>query len=158
MAFRASRAERDRIRHLLAIDAASVMRRLADRREEMVTIFSRQRDRGALLMPLRSTLTTARFSDLAVLTIEEQRAAFLFHEALDDLHWYLQYTVDMPGTLEMKFQHYLRVLAEAFEKFVRKFGAVSEQQEEADMPAPPMPKRLPKRKLPRRPRPKRRTI
>lgn len=147
MAFRASRAERDRIRHLMAIDATSVMRRLADRREDMVTIFSRQRDRNALLAPLRSTLTTARFSDLAQLTIEEQRAAFVFHESLDDLHWYLQYTVDMPGTLELKFEQYLRLLAEAFEKFVRKFGAITEQEEEADMPAPPAPKRL-KRKAP----------
>lgn len=41
--------ERERVRHLLALDAAAVMRRLNDRRDEMVTIFSRQRDREALV-------------------------------------------------------------------------------------------------------------
>jgi hypothetical protein len=141
MAFRSSRAERDRVRHLLALDATGVMRRLADRREEMVTIFSQQRDRGALLAPLRSTFDTLRFSDLAILNTQDQRVVHDFHEALDDLHWYLQYTVDMPGTLELKLQHYLRGLATAFQKLVDRLGVVSERQLEADLPAPPQPPR-----------------
>lgn len=144
MAFRSSRAERDRVRHLLALDATAVMRRLADRREEMVKIFAHQRDRHALIEPLRSTFDTVRFSDLAILSIPEQRVVHDFHEALDDLRWYLQYTVDMPGTLEQRLHHYLRTLATAFEKLAHKLGTIPSEHLDVDMPAPPQPRRRPR--------------
>jgi hypothetical protein len=141
MAFRSSRAEKDRVRHLLALDATAVMRRLADRRDEMVRIFAHQRDRRALVEPLRSTFDTVRFSDLAILSVPEQRVVHDFHEALDDLRWYLQYTVDMPGTLEQRLHHYLRTLAGTFEKLAQKLGTVPSEQLDVDMPAPAQPRR-----------------
>lgn len=142
------KAEADRIRHLIALDATAVQRRLLDRREEMVEVFSRQRDRDALLLPIRSVFQTMRFGDLALLPIADQRAVHGFHEALDDLHWYLRYTVDMPGTLEQRLQHFLRRLTIAFDALVARFGKITEEQLDADMPMPPAPK--PEKKRARR--------
>ena len=139
MASRSSGSERDRVRYLLALDAAGVMRRLAERREEMVEVFSRLRDREALITPLRSTFDTMQFSELVRLTLREQRAVHAFHEALDDLRWYLRYTVDMPGTLEQRFAHYLRELEHAHQRLTAALGKVTETEIDADFPmrAPP---------------------
>jgi hypothetical protein len=142
----ASRAERDRIRHLIALDATGVHRRLMDRREEMIEIFGRQRDRDALLLPLRSVFTTMRFGDMAILSIEDQRAVHGYYESLDDMHWYLKYTVDMPGTLEQRLQHFLRELTTSFDRMIARIGSVTEEQLYADMPSPTpaLPPRRPK--------------
>jgi hypothetical protein len=148
--------ERERVRHLLALDAAAVMRRLNDRRDEMVTIFSRQRDREALVSPMRSTLSTMRFSEIVRLTLREQKAVFEFHEALDDLHWYLRYTVDMPGTLEMRLQFHLKLLNERHGRLVDVLGPVTEQDLDADMPVIAPPKRRKKATAARRTKPSKR--
>src|SRR4051812_16513842 len=134
MALSPSRPLRDRVRHWISLDAAGVMRRLTERQDEMLSNFSRLRDREVLLKPLRSTANTVRFADLVLFNPVEQRIIHDFFEALDDLHWYLQYTTDMPGALELKLRAYVRVLEVAHERLVAALGAVSEAELDADFP------------------------
>jgi hypothetical protein len=91
-----------RVRNLIAIDAANVMARLGERMEEMVTLFSRLRDRGPLLTVIDSLYPTVTFRELALLPPVEQRAVNEFYELLGDLRWYMQYTEDMPLQLQKK--------------------------------------------------------
>jgi hypothetical protein len=91
-----------RVRNLIAIDASNVMARLAERTPEMVTLFSRLRDRSPLLTVIDSVFPTATFAELALLSPIEQRAVNEFYELLGDLRWYMQYTEDMPLQLQGK--------------------------------------------------------
>src|SRR5579863_8675284 len=89
-----------RVRHLIALDSANVMARLDERIVEMVTLFSRLRDRGPLLTVIDSVYPTATFRELALLSTLEQRAVNEFYELLADLRWYMQDTEDMPLQLQ----------------------------------------------------------
>jgi hypothetical protein len=89
-----------RVRHLIALDAANVMARLRVRMEEMVTLFSRLRDREPLLTVIDSVVPSATFAELALLSPDEQRAVNEFYELLGDLRWYMKYTEDMPLQLQ----------------------------------------------------------
>lgn len=101
------------MRHLIAIDAANVMKRLAVRLPEMLGLFSRLRDRGPLLGPIHSWFQTISFDDLAALEPEEQLAVNAFYELLGELRWILQYTEDMPLQLERRVSILLGALRES---------------------------------------------
>ena len=111
-----------RIRHLLALDAANLMRKLTDRRDEMVTLFSRLRDREPLLVAAHSWFTTITFGELAVLDPAEQKAASAFYEKIADLRWYMQYTQDMPQRLQQRLDQYLRELEETHQALTLAIG------------------------------------
>lgn len=85
-----------RVRHLIALDASNIMTRLRARQDEMVTLFSRTRDRSPLLGAIHTWFHTVTFGELASLEPDEQRAINQFYESLGELRWYLQYTEDMP--------------------------------------------------------------
>jgi hypothetical protein len=108
-------SERERIRNLIALDAYGVMKRLAERKDEMIAMFSRHREREPLLTPLRSWVPSASFSELALLPPEQQAAVARFYEELDSLRWYFRYTSDMPGTALLIFAHHRKRLWEAYE-------------------------------------------
>lgn len=100
-----------RVRHLIAVDTAKVMKRLATRQTEMVRLFSRLRDRSPLLEVVHSWFESITFSELAAIEPHEQRAVNAFYDLLGDLRWYLQYTEDMPLQVQqrvVKFVHELR--------------------------------------------------
>lgn len=115
---------RERIVHLIAMDATNVVRRLRERREEMVTLFSRLRTREPLLETVHSHFLGVRFEELAQLEVPAQVAVNGFYESLESLRWYLRYTEDMPlmvrkavvqhqGRLELAFAHLVEVLGAA---------------------------------------------
>ena len=89
-----------RIRNVIALDAANVMKRLAGRQDEMVTLFSRLRDREPMLLTIRSWFSTVTFGEMAALDPAEQLAVTRFYALLAELQWYLQYTEDMPSTVQ----------------------------------------------------------
>jgi len=95
---RKSKADEARVRicHLIALDATNVVRRLQERREEMVTLFSQLRSRQPLLDTLDSRFSSVRFEDLVQLEPPLQAAINAFYESLEALRWYAQYTEDMP--------------------------------------------------------------
>ena len=106
----------ERVRNLFALDAANVMARVVRRREQMVELFGAKRDRTALLEPLRAWGPSAGFPDVVVLTRREQGAVSAFYEALEELRWYVTWTSDMPGTLDIILHSHVRALEEAYAK------------------------------------------
>jgi hypothetical protein len=109
-----AQTEADRVRHLLALDAALLVRRLRRRRGEMVEAFAKHRERAALVEPLRSWYAGAGFRDLLLLPAAQLRALAAFYEAVDDLRWYFQHTEDMPGTLGRAFQAWCEEIDQAY--------------------------------------------
>jgi len=101
-----------RIKNLIALDAGNVVRRLEARREEMVALFSRLRDREPLLSTINTWFRTVGFGDLAQLELGEQAAVNQFYECLDELRWYFTYTEDMPSTAHQTLNTLQRRLQE----------------------------------------------
>jgi hypothetical protein len=102
-----------RVRHLIALDAANVMRRLLARQVEMVGLFSRLRDRAPMLQSVHSSFHSAGFPELVVLEPGEQAVVNAFYEELAELRWYFQYTEDMPTTVQATTALRVKTLAEA---------------------------------------------
>lgn len=111
-----------RIRHLIALDARNVMKRLASRRDEMVQLFSRLRDREPLLVAVHTWFVTITFGELSILEPHEQNAVSAFYELLADLRWYLQYTQDMPQKLQQRLDQHLKELDERYRELTAAIG------------------------------------
>lgn len=118
------RWERDtaRVRHLLALDAEAVMRRLASKQDEAVGLFSRLRTRDGLVELCRSLFTSATFSELVRLDPAEQEAVQAFHGVLHELRWYVTYTEDMPSTVKSTVMLYVTRLADLHRGLVAVIG------------------------------------
>ncbi len=93
-------ADTARVRHLLSMDADSVMKRLASKQDEAVGLFSRLRTRDGMIELCRSGFTSITFSELVRLDPAEQQAVEAFHHVLNELRWYVRYTEDMPSTVK----------------------------------------------------------
>jgi hypothetical protein len=111
-----------RIRNLIALDAANIMRRLDERRGEMFALFSRLRSREPMLSTISSRYTAATFQELIHLPVLEQSVVDQFYECLDALRWYFTYTEDMPSTAQQTFNTLHRRLEEAYRKLVATLG------------------------------------
>jgi hypothetical protein len=111
-----------RVRNLLAMDAAGVMRRLDARRDEMFALFSRLRSREPLLGTIASRYASGAFEQLIHLPEQEQAVVDHFYERLDELRWYFTYTEDMPGTAQQIFTKLHKRLEEAYRVLVVTLG------------------------------------
>ncbi|WP_375768901.1 hypothetical protein NR798_45690 [Archangium gephyra] len=111
-----------RVRNLLALDAANIMRRLESRRGEMFVLFSRLRSREPMLSTIATRYSTATFHELVHLPVREQSVVDHFYECLDALRWYFTYTEDMPSTAQQTFNTLHRRLEEAHRKLVAVLG------------------------------------
>lgn len=112
-----------RVKHLIGVDAANVLRRLDARLPEMVSLFSRLRDRSPMLQTVHSWFQSADFADLALLEPDELRVVNGFYEELGELRWYLQYTEDMPTTVASTVSARAKRLHEAHARMVAVIGA-----------------------------------
>ncbi len=111
-----------RVRNLIALDAAGIMRRLEARKDEMFALFSRLRSRGPLLETLASRYADGAFEQLVHLTEQEQAVVDRYYERLDELRWYFTYTEDMPGTAQQSFVKLHKRLEEAYRLLVVTLG------------------------------------
>ncbi|KFA87585.1 hypothetical protein [Archangium violaceum] len=111
-----------RVRNLIALDAANIMRRLDARRGEMFALFSRLRSREPMLSTISTRYTSATFQELIHLPVLEQSVVDHFYECLDTLRWYFTYTEDMPSTAQQTFNTLHRRLEEAHRKLVATLG------------------------------------
>lgn len=111
-----------RVRNLLAMDAAGIMRRLEARRDEMFALYSRLRSREPLLGTLSSRYASGAFEQLIYLSEQEQAVVDFFYERLDELRWYFTYTEDMPGTAQQIFTKLHKRLEEAYRVLVVTLG------------------------------------
>lgn len=100
-------SRQERIRNLIILDVQTLLHRLKAQLPSMIDLFSRHRDREALLAPLRSTVPTAPFDYLAELEPKEQAALVAFLEELEALRWYCRYTDDMPNTAQLRLERFV---------------------------------------------------
>ena len=117
-----NRETAERVRHLIAVDTATVMQRLANRQVEMVRLFSRLRDRNPLLEVVHSWFQTITFTELAAIEPHEQQAVNVFYELLGDLRWYLQYTEDMPLQVQQRVTKFVLELRAAHRTLTEVIG------------------------------------
>jgi hypothetical protein len=103
-------ADTARVRHLLSLDADSVMKRFASKQDEAVGLFSRLRTREGMIELCRSGYTSITFSELVRLDPTEQQAVEAFHHVLNELRWYVRYTEDMPSTVKSTVTLYVAKL------------------------------------------------
>ncbi len=134
-----------RVRHLIALDSAKVVSRLELRQDEMVTLFSKLRDRGPLLQTVHSWFGSIAFSELSSLEPFEQRAVSVFYGVLDELRWYLQYTEDMPGQVQTRLIVFARRLKSGQKDLAAVIGEAQNDGApvvDAEVIVPPKKKRL----------------
>jgi hypothetical protein len=110
------------VRNLIALDAANVIARMEARKDELIPLFSKLRDREPLLGTLRSWFPSATFRDLSVLDAPQQTAVSTFYEQLDQLRWYFHYTVDMPSAAQHVFVQHHRRLVRAYTMLLSSLG------------------------------------
>lgn len=115
-------ADTAKVRHLIALDAASIMKRIEQKQDEAVGLFSRLRTREGMIELCRSSFTSVTFSELARLNPPEQLATFGFHELLDAMRWYVTYTEDMPSTVKTTVSQYVRKLEELHRDLTARIG------------------------------------
>jgi hypothetical protein len=113
-----------RVRHLLVLDATTLLTRLGAHSDEMVRLFSRLRDRGPLLAATHTLWPTVGFESLATLPAVEQRAAAAFFELVGELRWYLSYTEDMPTQLRTSVAGFIERLQQACAVLIGVLGPV----------------------------------
>lgn len=111
-----------RVRHLLVLDATSLLARVEKHEDEMVRLFSRLRDRSPLMTATHTAWPTVGFDALASLSPAQQRAATLFYEKVADLRWYLQYTEDMPLQLRQTLELAVKQLGDSHRVLVAALG------------------------------------
>jgi hypothetical protein len=111
-----------RVRHLIALDAANLMARIAARHEPMVSVFSRLRDRNPMLQTVHSWFLSVDFKELSALEPFEQNSVNQFYSLVGELRWYLQYTEDMPALVRQKVSNFVRRLVDAHVKLTAIIG------------------------------------
>jgi hypothetical protein len=101
-------------RHVLVLESKALMVRLAARQDEMVALFSRLRNREALLAPFHSLMDSMDFSHLVLLSPDEQQHVTGFRELVNEMKWYLMFTEDMPTQVQLKLTSFIKRLEVAF--------------------------------------------
>lgn len=115
-------ADTAKVRHLLSLDATTIIRRIETKHEEAVGLFSRLRTREALIDLCRTTFNTVTFSELARLSPGEQKMIHAFHDVLHQLRWYVSYTEDMPSTVRSTVTQFARRLDELYHQLRATLG------------------------------------
>lgn len=88
-----------RLRRLLALEVSRIVEDLEARRELLLEVWSRHRDRGPFVDTLHSRWRTLSLPDLATLDTNMVVHVEAFHRELEDVTLYFRFTQDMPTTL-----------------------------------------------------------
>ncbi len=92
--------EKERIILLLKIDANNLFRRIKDRKNEYLEIFSLRRTRSHFPMIFRNRFETTTVNDLAHCGPELILLLNEFYTLAEEMNWYLYETQDLPNTVE----------------------------------------------------------
>ena len=101
----------DRLRRLAALEIARITDDLSHRREFLLRMWSRHRDRNPFLDTIHNRWKTVGFPDLALLDPDEVAAVDGYFAKIDEFKLYISYTQDMPTTLTDRFDFAVRRLS-----------------------------------------------
>lgn len=108
-----------RLKRLFGLEIARIVRHMEERREFLVTTWSRARAREPFVETLFNRYRTVAASDLILLDLPELEAVEAFYEAVDEVGMYFRYTDDMPVMLGDRYvEHQERLAARAEEALV----------------------------------------
>ena len=86
----------ERLRKLLALEVARVLEDLELRRDLLLELWGRTRDRSIFLDTVHSRWKTLGFPELTLLETETVAALDTFFRELEELRFYFRFTEDMP--------------------------------------------------------------
>ncbi len=97
----------DRLRSLLALEIARIVDDLELRRDFLLKMWAKHRDRTPFLDTVFNRWKTVGLPDLAELGPEEVAATDAFYRKIDDFRLYMAYTQDMPVTMGERYDFML---------------------------------------------------
>lgn len=86
----------EKLRKVLALEIDRIVEDLELRRQVLIELWGRTRDRGMFLDTVFSRWSTLGFPELLELETEEVAAADAFYRELHELRFYFKFTEDMP--------------------------------------------------------------
>ena len=93
----------ERLRRLIALEVARIVDGLESRRDFLLQMWGRHRDRQPFLDTIHNRWKTIGFPDLALLEVDEVAVIDGFFAKLDEFKLYISYTQDMPTTLTERY-------------------------------------------------------
>jgi hypothetical protein len=100
-----------RLRQLLALEMSRIVEDLDARRDMLIEVWGRHRDRSPFIDTVHTRWRTVGLPDLATLPTDVLVAVESFYRELDDLTLYFRFTQDMPTTLADAYDDGLRRLS-----------------------------------------------
>ena len=121
-----------RLRGLVALEIARIVDDLELRRDFLLRMWSKFRDRQPFLDTLFNRWHTVGFPDLAELRTDEVVACDAFFRKVDEVRLYLAYTQDMPTTLAERLDSASGRLRELGEVALEALGGAPDRPEVLD--------------------------
>lgn len=100
---------------LTKIDASNLFNRIKERQHEYIEAFSLKRDRKIFENIFKCRYQDSTMFDLSHMPIEVIEVANDFYTVVDQLHWYLMNTQDMPNTIEDEIFRYIHAIERKYE-------------------------------------------
>ena len=103
---------KDRIEHLIKLEISRILDDLDLRRDFLIDVWSKPRDRGPFLDTIANRWSGLGFADLVFL--EPQNATILdtFYREIHEFRFYLMFTEEMPTTLARTYDEYAERITE----------------------------------------------
>ena len=121
------RSERvKRLRALMALEIARIVDDLALRRDFLMRIWGRFRDRSPFLETVYNRYKSVGFPDLVDLETDEVVVVEAFFRKLDEFRLYVSYTQDMPTTMGDRYDLAVEQLVVLGEQAVEALGGAPE--------------------------------
>ncbi len=116
----------ERLRRLLAMEIDRIVEDLELRRDFLLDVWSRHRDRGPFVDTVFSRWTTLSLTDLALIEPEAIESAEAFYRELEDFRLYMRFTQDMPTTLAERYDLSLKHIAAYGALAIERLGGAPE--------------------------------
>ncbi|MFG1500673.1 hypothetical protein ABMA70_10750 [Halobacteriovorax sp. XZX-3] len=123
--------EVSRLLIILRQDAARLADKIIHREREYLQILSMKRTREHFNAIFRSNFKTITVAQLMLLSEELIINLEDFYNTVDDLHWYLAHTEDMPATIEDKVHAMVKMVKNKYEQLNLYLNAELETHEES---------------------------
>lgn len=117
----------EKLRKLLALEISRIIEDLELRRDVLVELWGRTRDRGMFIDTVFSRWATLGFPDLLDLETDQVAAVDTFYRELHDLRFYFRFTEDMPAHLLDTYDLALRRLGAYGEHALEQLGGAPER-------------------------------
>ncbi|AYF43324.1 hypothetical protein BALOs_0309 [Halobacteriovorax sp. BALOs_7] len=129
------RVSKDTSRLLIILrqDAARLADRIITREKEYLHILSMKRTREHFNAVFRSNFKTITVQQLMLLSEELIINLEDFYNTIDDMHWYLVHTEDMPATIEDRVHAMVRDVKNKYDQLNLYLNAELETHEESDV-------------------------